>query len=161
MTNTSRSSALRGLAALTLVAAGLAASGPFDAQAADPAGTTLTLDARPTGGGGIDNRPKGPSLGDAFFQSVALTDTAGHRVGTADITGELVAGSPSHGREQTTVTIALRDGQLVATGGHPAVDGFTLPVVGGTGAYTAAAGTLRVTPGSHGTEHATIALVPR
>lgn len=147
------------LVSLAAATYGLATSGPVHADA--PATTTLSFDAKPIAGGGVDNAPKGPSRGDGFYETDRITAADGKPAGTAAVTGELVGGTPAHGQEQTTVTVSLAGGQLVAIGSHPTVDRFTIPIVGGTGPYLAAAGALTLAPAKHGAEHVMLTLVTR
>jgi len=63
-----------------------------------------------------------------------------------------------HGSEQTTITLRLPGGQIVVTGARATASRFAMPVVGGTGAYAGAGGTLTVAPGSSETERLTVTL---
>lgn len=138
------------------IAATRAADGSSSAQT--PASQTLSLVAKPTSGGQVDNRPKGTSPGDEFYEHGTITDRAGHHLGTFALTTQLVAGTANHGTEQSTVDVFLRDGQLVTTGGHATVARFSMAVVGGTGRYSGARGTVNIAPGPHNSEHANVQL---
>lgn len=147
--------------ALTITPSAVIAAAHADPGAATPTPSptpALQLVAHPTGGGQIDNAPKGISPGDQFYEHGTITAVSGRHLGSFTLTTELIAGSANHGTEQSTVTVALPDGQIVTTGGHRTVDRFTMAVVGGTGRYTGARGTVSITPGPHDSEHATIHL---
>lgn len=146
------------LAVAAVAAGGVATASGAGSPSHAPRSRTFT--AHPTGGGQIDNAPHGVSVGDEFYESGVLR-AAGHRLGRYALTAQLVGGTPAHGLEQTTLTAFLPHGQVVATGGHRTVDRFTLPVVGGTGTYAGAAGTLSIRPGRHGSEVARLALGSR
>lgn len=146
-------------AALAVTPAGVVAiADAAGSPSAAATGQTLKLVARPTGGGQIDNRPKGPSAGDQFFESGTLSDPAQHRLGRFTLTAELVAGGARHGSEQSTVVAFLPGGQIVMTGGHATTDRFIAPVVGGTGRYAGARGTATIAAGAHGRENVTVEL---
>lgn len=120
---------------------------------------TLQLVATGTGGGSVDNAPKGPSLGDQFFESGRVADAgSGRTVGTFTVTGELVGGTTSNGLEQSETVVYLAGGTIVLDGGHPTQDDFSLPVVGGTGKYVGASGVGNFAPGPNGKQRATIVL---
>lgn len=148
------------ITALALTPTGVIAA----AHAAEPGSPTSTpaqtlqLLARPTGGGQIDNAPKGISPGDQFFGHGVISGSSGRRLGSFTLTTELIAGRASRGTEQSTMIISLPTGQLVITGGHRTADRFSMAVVGGTGRYAGARGTISITPGPHDSEHATIHL---
>ena len=146
---------------LTTAAAVLAAAaGGGAALAQQPpsaaTGTTLTLAAKPTGGSGLDLGRKGVSIGDQFFEHGTLSDAAGHGAGRFQLVTQLVAGSAKHGTEQNEFTLFLAGGQIAVSGGHATSSRFTMPIIGGTGDYTGARGTLSVEPGAHGTERITV-----
>lgn len=105
--------------------------------------TTLTLAATPTGGSGLDLGRKGPSIGDEFFEHGKL---AGDRHGHFQLVTQLVAGNGRHGTEQNQFSLRLSDGQIEVAGGHPTTNRFSMPVVGGTGAYEGAHGVMTVAP---------------
>jgi hypothetical protein len=71
---------------------------------------------------------------------------------------ELVSGNARRGGEQTSFTLYLAGGEVVVTGGHSTSARFTLPVVGGTGRYAGARGTMAIAPGPSESEHLTITL---
>lgn len=127
-------------AAVALMPAGAIAVAQADSG--QHAGTTRTLSfiAQPTGGGQVDNPPKGLSPGDEFFEHGTIANTGGHRMGSYTLTTHLIAGTANHGTEQSTVIVFLARGQLVTTGGHATVERFSMAVVGGTGPYARARG---------------------
>ncbi len=143
------------LASATTIGIAVSAGASTSAR---PQVQTLTLVAHPIGGGSVDNPPKGPSLGDTFYESSVLTDAAGHRRGTALLNGQLVAGNPAHGMELVATSASLPGGTLSALGGHATVDRFTLPVLGGTGRYLGTTGTLTISPAAHGTDRIVLKL---
>jgi hypothetical protein len=127
-----------------------------------PSGT-LRLVATGTGGGSVDNAPRGTSLGDGFFESGTVADGSGKTVGKFTVTGQLVGGTVHNGAvqnglEQSETVVYLPGGTLVLDGGYPSQDGFSLPVVGGTGKYVGASGVGTFSPGAHDTQRVTIAL---
>jgi hypothetical protein len=72
---------------------------------------------------------------------------------------QLVSGNGRHGAEQGSFTLYLADGEIAVTGGHATTSRFTLPVVGGTGRYAGARGTLAVAPGKGETARLTVTLL--
>ena len=66
------------------------------------------LIAKATGGSGVDNTPKGPSLGDMLFERGTVTDSTGERAGTYKLDTQLVAGTPQRGDEHESLTLPLR-----------------------------------------------------
>ena len=51
-----------------------------------------------------------------------------------------------------------RGGTIEAEGSHGLTEGYTLAVVGGTGSYAGAGGTLQVSPGKGQTENVVVSL---
>lgn len=141
--------------AAALGAAWLVASAQADGP---PAAQTLQLVARPTGGGQVDNAPKGVSVGDEFFEHGTVADTSGRPVGRFTLTTQLVSGTGEHGTEHSTTVLTTRNGEIVTLGAHPTVARFATAVVGGTGRYVGARGTMTVAPGARRTERVTIEL---
>jgi hypothetical protein len=123
--------------------------------AASPDGSTIQLTATPQGGSQLDLGRKGVSPGDQFFEHGELR---GARNGNYTLSGQLVSGNARRGREHAMLTIYLADGTIVSEGGHGLNGRFAMPVVGGTGAYAGARGTLAVSPGKKETESITITL---
>jgi hypothetical protein len=136
-----------------VAAGGVAAIGSSDA--ASPSSTTIQVNAKPQGGSQLDLGRKGVSAGDQFFEHGALS---GGQSGTYSLSGQLVSGNARHGREHVMLTLYLRDGTLVAEGGHGLSSHFTIPVAGGTGKYAGAHGTLAVSPGRNESEQITVTL---
>ena len=143
-----------------LVTAAVATSAGFAVNASGQGapGTTLTLSAKPTGGVPIDLGRKGVSPGDQFLEHGVLRDPSGHPAGHFQMVTQLVSGNARHGGEQSSLTLYLAGGQVQVTGGHATASRFVLPVVGGTGNYTGAAGTLTVAPAKGESEQLTVAL---
>jgi hypothetical protein len=124
-------------------------------DAASPGSATIQVTATPQGGSQLDLGRKGVSPGDQFFENGGLK---GDQSGTYTLSGQLVSGNARHGREHMMLTLYLRDGALVAEGGHGLSSHFTVPVAGGTGEYAGAHGTLTVAPGTKDKEQITVAL---
>jgi hypothetical protein len=147
------------IAAASICALG-AGAGAMEASGSDsPATTTLQLQAKETGGMPINVGPKGPSVGDQFLGHGVLADAAGHSAGRFQMVTQLVSGNGRHGAEQGSFTLYLADGEIAVTGGHATTSRFTLPVVGGTGRYAGARGTLAVAPGKGETARLTVTLL--
>jgi len=96
----------------------------------------------------VDNPPAGknvpPSAGDQFAFTSDLLEK-GKRVGTLDATCTVTKGG-KHAWSTCTGVMALGSGQLAAIALVPLADNARQPdisIVGGTGAYTGATGTLR------------------
>ena len=147
-----------GLAALAAAAA-LGAGALATGGAGGAPGTSLTLTAKPTGANQLDLGRHGVSVGDQFFEHGSLADASGKAAGHFQIAGQLVSGNARRGSEQTTMTLFVAGGTLEIAGGHAAVEGgYALSVVGGTGSYAGARGTLTVSPGSRGSQRLAVAL---
>lgn len=145
---------------LLTVAAALTTAWLITSAEADgpPAAQTLQLVARSTGGGEVDNAPKGVSVGDEFFEHGTVADTSGRPVGRFTLTTQLVAGTAEHGTEHSTTVLSTPHGEIVTLGAHATVSRFATAVVGGTGRYAGARGTITVAPGPRRTERVTIEL---
>jgi hypothetical protein len=156
-----------------LAAAGLAAVAMIvvvavDSSAQTPGARTLTFFER-TGGRSlfkyIDVKPKSSnraSLGDRqVFDDPILDQKGGKRRGSLFVEETVVRG----GRFSHVVTLfhgayRLGDGQIAIEGSHPfAKHRFSGAVVGGTGAYEGAHGTVTVEVIKHGA-HDTLNLLP-
>jgi hypothetical protein len=87
------------------------------------------------------------SQGDKLVTYGALFDTAHHRLGT--ISGDCTAVGPSKAIFRVallcTVTYKVAGGQIVAAGNFALSGDATLPIVGGSGAYAGARGTVTST----------------
>lgn len=131
------------LAALAAALAGPALIGTAGAQTT-PTTLELVQRERDTSTGFVDNPPRRrESAGDVFTIRGPVRDAAGDRAGSAQAVFTQTGRRSALG----SATFALRDGQLMIAG---VVDGGaadTLAVVGGTGAYAGATGTVRVTEG--------------
>jgi hypothetical protein len=150
-----RSDAMIKFTLATILAGGAAAAAGLAGAQAAPSANTMTFTAKPTGGAGLDLGRKGPSVGDQFFEHGRVTGAA---AGRFQLVTQLVAGNGRHGTEQNAITLLLRDGTIASAGAHGTVDRFSMPVVGGTGAYEGARGVLSVSPGRHGAETMTVSL---
>jgi hypothetical protein len=145
--------------AIAVLAAATAATGAFAMTAnGDSAGTTIDLKAKATGGAPVNVGPKAISPGDEFLEHGVLADASGKPAGRFQMITQFVSGSARRGNEQSSFTLYLKGGQLTVMGGHATTSRFTLPVVGGTGTYAGAAGTLAVSPGKGETENLQVIL---
>jgi hypothetical protein len=149
-----RAKAVAALGAAIVAAGGLAAV-EASGSAKPAAASTIQVTAKPKGGNMLDLGRKGVSPGDEFFEHGVLT---GGGNGTYSLSGQLVSGNARHGQEHAMLTLYLSGGTIEAVGGHGLGSHFTMPVVGGTGAYAAAHGTLGVAPGSGESETITVTL---
>jgi len=130
------------ITATALTAIAVATPNLADASGAGTRHSTLTLRLHPHGGGQLDLGAKGLSLGDEFFEHGTVTgDAQGHYL----LSGSLIA--MPHGstppQESQHFTLRLGHGTIEAVGQHGAANRFTVAVVGGTGAWRGATGTLR------------------
>ena len=143
-----------------VVATGCAGSHSAVASHAQPGVATsfktLTVTATPGGGSGVDNTPKGPSVGDQYFEHGTLKSADMTRVGTYVLVTQLVAGDANQGQEQQSITLHLSDGDLTTAGGIATADSYTVPVVGGSGAYAGARGEMSARSAPHDTETLTV-----
>ena len=115
---------------------------------------TLTLVAKASGTTNMIRGKKAPQPGSSFLEYGTLS---GAQHGTYAIQG-ILAAPLSVGVEISTDTFVLPGGTLVAIGSHRTVDRFVLPIVGGTGVYARARGTLAIAPGAKGTERLTFTI---
>jgi hypothetical protein len=104
--------------------------------------TSMTYTGTTTDGSGVDAAPAGPSVGDQFFETGVLRQPGETHAGTYVLVTQLVAGDADHGQEQQSVTLHLADGDITALGSTPTEDRYTIAVVGGTGRYLGARGSL-------------------
>jgi hypothetical protein len=136
-----------------------AVAGSSTAQTAAPdSRTVLTFTAHPTGGSGVDNAPKGPSVGDQFFERGTVRAADGSKAGTFQLVTQLVAGTAKHGHEHQSLSLHLDNGTVLTMGDTPTKESYTVAVIGGRGAYSGAAGRLAARSGKHGTVHLTLTL---
>jgi hypothetical protein len=151
---------------LPVVATGVAVTGCTNHAAtasrtsasAKPAAIIRHLTAKATGGSGVDNTPRGPSLGDMFFEHGTMTDSTGGKAGTYQLVTQLVAGTPQRGDEHESLTLHLADGDVLALEDIAARDSYTLAVIGGTRAYARTVGTLTAQASADDTENLTLTL---
>jgi hypothetical protein len=129
------------------------------------AGGTLTLTGRQRASDTkmVDVRPKGESVGDRLVQSETLHK--GKAV-AARVESDCLLVDPRYEGAQCTTTLIFKDGLVVAQTASvskriPAVDGRNedLAILGGTGAYVGAAGTIALRS-SHGHDTVTITFEP-
>ena len=138
--------------ALAAAVAALAAAAP--AAARTPA--TIHLTGTQTYLHMVDTAPGGYSLGDQFIFGEVLKTKAGKRAGFDQISCRLAGRWPREA-DFCQATIFLAGGKIVAEGGTGGRS-FSVPIVGGTGAYLGARGQIDVAPLRHG-ESLTIRLL--
>jgi len=85
------------------------------------------------------------TIGDAFLITGAVRDLAGNRAGR--LQALFVVTNVRRGDAQVSGTFILPDGRIVIGGATTEADIDDFAVIGGTGRYTGARGTLRVTEG--------------
>jgi hypothetical protein len=126
------------------VCAALAAAllvGGATAQTA-PATLEVVQLERDTRGGFVDNPPRRrESAGDVFTVRGPLRDAAGERVGSADAVFTQTGRRSARGGG----TFTLADGSIEVSGRLGGSGTDTLAIVGGTGAYANATGSVRIT----------------
>jgi hypothetical protein len=169
-------SRIRATAAAAAVAA--AATGAIVAATAGgqaPQGRTITLTELAKGAsfGFVDNPPKTRfnregeprklSPGDVEVESVTVADPQGAHVGRAAAYCVLTRpGVVRRHEEECTVSYRLTDGTITVAdlfAGSETSD-WTAAIVGGTGAYDGARGTLKSVTGSNGSRTDTLQLLP-
>lgn len=92
--------------------------------------------------------PAHPEPGDRFIDSGPVRSTVGKVVGSATNICTFVSGSTeATAVSQCVATYTLHRGELVATGADGNSDDTTDALVGGTGAFAAAGGTVRTVSG--------------
>jgi hypothetical protein len=94
----------------------------------------------------VENPPKDLSQGDAAVYRAQLKDASGQTVGSEHSHCAFTKAG-NHPVALCTDSIFLRDGRITAVGGVNMDRDQLLPVVGGTGAYEEAEGTLLIAPG--------------
>ena len=129
---------------------------PSAARASAP--TVLELTAKATTGHSVDNDPKGPSVGDQFFERGALRTADGAAAGSYQLVTQLVAGTAKHGFEHQSISLHLIKGDVLTLADLPTSEGYVVPVIGGSGGYAGATGTLSARSGAHHTEQLTLTL---
>jgi hypothetical protein len=150
---------------LAAAAAALAVLVPLAAAPAAPSGTftlTATLDSHSLAR--VDERPKGESPGDVSVFSASLRRD-GRADGRAEFVQTLV--DPRYQGLSIRASLLLGDGTLElqgagldrkAPGGGSPSEETELAVVGGTGSYAGAGGTVRLVPVGHTTQRLEITL---
>jgi hypothetical protein len=131
------------LAAVTAAVAGSSLIGTAGAQTT-PTTLELVQLERDVRAGFVDNPPRRrETAGDVFTVRGTVRDSAGRAAGKAE------AAFTQTGKRSALggATFALRDGQLMIAGRVGGGGTDTLAVVGGTGAYAGATGTVRITEG--------------
>ena len=134
-----------------LIAAGLAASATalvlaVGGSAQGPTPKTIELVEQGVQFTEVRNPPKGLSQGDAAVARARLKDGSGQTAGS-EHSHCVVTRAGNHPVALCTDSIFLRDGRITAVGGVNLDRAQLLPVVGGTGAYEGAEGTLLIEPG--------------
>jgi hypothetical protein len=114
--------------------------------------------ATPSSGRGVDNAPKGPSVGDQFFERGVLKSTDGSSAGTYQLVTQLVAGTAKDGYEHQSISVQLSDGEILTLADMHAQDHYVVPVIGGSGAYAGATGTLSARAAGHHRELLTLTI---
>ena len=88
------------------------------------------------------------SPGDTLVTRGPLRDTAGARVGRAQMLFVVTRAEGQAADTQFSATLILRDGHIVVEGADTAKEDVdTFAIIGGTGRYAGARGTLQMTPG--------------
>ena len=139
-------------------AVGVAAAATSYASPSD--GRTIRLVERGGSSTIVDNAPRGNprtqllSAGDFWAGTMNLYADSGERAGSLHVVcTATVSGPESHTRFQCQGTVRLADGTLALAAlieRHPDKDIDHISVVGGTGAYEGARGTMTSTPRSSG-----------
>lgn len=134
-----------------LIAAGVAASATalvfaVGGSAQGPTPKTFQLVESPSQFTEVGNPPKGLSQGDVAVYRAQLKDGSGQTVGS-EHSHCVVTKAGNHPVALCTDSIFLRDGRITAVGGVNLDRDQLLPVVGGTGAYEGAEGTLLIEAG--------------
>ena len=92
------------------------------------------------------------SPGDTLVTRGPLADTAGKRVGRAQMLYVVTRAQGGAADTQFSATLILRDGHLVLEGADTAKEDVdTFAITGGTGRYAGARGTAQLTPGDEAT----------
>ncbi|MBN9609953.1 MAG: hypothetical protein BGO26_18580 [Actinobacteria bacterium 69-20] len=151
-------SALAVLAAVSLAVTTGCSAFHTDHAAAQTSTKQLTFVAVPKGGDGVDNAPKGPSVGDEYFEHGVLEKTDHSTAGSFVFVTQLIAGTADSGQEQQSITLHLADGDITAIAGIASQDSYTVPILGGTGHYTGARGVLAAKAGSDDTATITLTM---
>ena len=138
----------------TLVACGLVATGALgasvvstEAQQPGPPTGTLQLQQRDRDTTfrfiDVHTRRRAPAVGDGFVITGALRDQAGTRMGRLQAT--FVFTNPRREQAEVSATFVLPSGRIMGSGADTKARVDDFAVTGGTGSYTGARGTVRVT----------------
>ena len=143
-----------GLAALALVGSGVTAAGAGSGGATQ----TIRVVEEAVEVTLIDQGDPGPGIGDTFVVGGRLFDDSGERVG---VDGSSCTQTRGTGQAQCALTMRLADGQITAQGliraAHvPYV--ATMAITGGTGAFAAVSGELRLEQVTQDEAHITLQL---
>ena len=135
-----------------LITAGVAASATalvlaVGGSAQDTSGRTFQLlEGKPFHFKEVHTPPKGLSPGDAAVSRAALKDSSGKAAGSYH-SHCLITKAGAHPVALCTHSFFLRDGRISAAGGVNLDRSQLVPVVGGTGAYEGAQGTVLIEAG--------------
>ena len=133
-------------------------SAASDASPSTAAPTVLHLTAKATTGHGVDAEPKGPSVGDQFFERGTLQSSGGSAAGTYQLVTQLVAGTANKGFEHQSISLQLSGGEVLTLADMATRESYVVPVIGGSGDYAGATGTLAARSAPHHTEQLTLTL---
>jgi len=143
---------IAGLMALVLAAGvvALASASPTPSSSSDHSAREFTLFARTVQSADIDLGAKGESLGDQFVFSDDVSRVKGGE--KRGIDGGVCTIVRMNGRTSATaqcvVTLSLKEGQLAVQGlvtfSEDSPSTFVIPITGGSGAYKAAGGEVKV-----------------
>ena len=146
---------LKPLSAVAAVASVVLIGAAFTSSSAQQAAEPIDLEMRFSEAKFqmIDNRPhmtkKRPSEspGDVVVARGWLRDPAGDRAGRAHSTFTVTGGKSPNTTELATAVMQLDDGQLAIQGVIGTESTDVLPIVGGSGAYEGARGSVEITTG--------------
>jgi hypothetical protein len=136
------------LTAVAVAAVTAAATGAGTAGGKTPKGvTTLKLTSKLDQASAVDNPPTGRSAGDVFVFTEKLFDARGKQVGTDAATCTQLFDQ----RSLCNGVYSLAKGQVMVQLVQPGPTGtYSQAIVGGTGAYSAARGTVTVAQSASG-----------
>lgn len=118
-------------------------TGTLELMQRDPETKFHFIDVPPRRGG------RRPNAGDGFVITGPVRDTAGNRAGR--LQAHFVLTKPRREQAQVSGTFILPDGHIVISGSETRANPDHFAIVGGTGRYTGARGTFRVTDSETGT----------
>ena len=111
----------------------------------------------------VDHPPKKFSQGDEFVFRGKLFDTSKKHIGSSGGSCVFVVAARHKSAAQCTNVFFLPEGKITAIGGvwyRPELQTFAVPIVGGTGAYNGAEGTLVIKQLRGGKSNLTFKLKP-